>query len=487
AILWEPLWTGNVLGKEGVKIFLEESKSIPLKVYATASSGVPGAPADLLTPGEEFTIRDLEEMLEWEEVVGLGEVVEFQGVLNGDPEVHRKLEAARKSRKRIDGSACEMEGNDLNSYLAAGVQSDHEATTLEEAIERIRLGARLIIREGSGMRDMANLIGVITEVGLNSRHCCFCVDDKNIGEIEDEGLIDYMVKRAIDAGMDPVEAIQIGSLNAAEYMRVDQDIGSVAPGKKADILMLDDLDNFSISKVLVDGKVVAENGKLIVDMPGPDYPEGMRNSINLKRKLTPEDFVFRSDKEGRTEVRVIKVMEGKIISEKEVESLRVEKGAIQLDPGRDILKVTVVERYGKTAPNIGKGFVEGFGLKRGALAMSITPDVHHLIAIGREEENLSKAVNRLADIQGGIVLCEEGEIVDELSLSIGGIMSGSSYEGVITKLEELRPHVRDLGCKLSSPFMTLAFVGCPTLTSFKISDKGLVDVPNEEIIPYEVG
>lgn len=486
AVLWEPLWTANVLGMRGVKIFLEESKNIPLKLYATASSGVPPTTTEVLTPGEEFTIEDLKEMIKWDEVVGLGEIVEFQKVLKGDPDVHKKLEVASEEGKRIDGSACEMTGKDLNAYLAAGIQSDHEATSLEEALERIRLGARLIIREGSGMRDLSNLINTITELGLDSRHCCFCVDDKDIREIGEEGLIDHMVRKAIDTGVDPVEAIQIASLNAAEYMRIDQDLGSISPGKKADILMLDDLEHFSITKVIVDGQIVAEGGDLIIEIPKPDYPEGIRNSINLKRKLTPEDFVFKTDKDDETEVRAVKVVEGKIISHEEIETLPVEKGEIKLIPEKDILKAVVAERYGKTKPNIGKGFVKGFGLESGALAISITPDVHHLIAIGRGEENLCKAINRLVSIQGGIVLCDGGEIVNELALSIGGIMSDSPYEETITKLEQLRSQTKELGCKLSSPFMTLAFTGCPTLTSFKISDKGLVDVPNEKVLPYEV-
>lgn len=485
AVLWEPLWTANVLGIRGVETFLEEGKSIPLKLYATAPSGVPGASTEVLTPGEELTIDDLEEMIKWDEVVGLGEVVEFQKVLKGDPDVHKKLQVASEEGKRIDGTACEMAGKDLNAYLAAGIQSDHEATTLEEALERIRLGARLVIREGSGMRDLSNLIDAITEQGLDSRHCCFCDDDKDIREIEEEGLIDHNVRKAIAAGVDTVEAIQIASLNAAEYMRIDQDLGSISPGKKADILMLDDLEDFSVSNVIIDGQMVAEEGELVVELSEPDYPEYMRDSINLKRRVKPADFVFESDKAEETKVRAIRVFEGKIISEEKVDTLPVKDSEIQLVPEKDILKAGVVERYGKTDLNIGKGFIEGFGFGSGALGMSITPDVHHLIVIGRAKEDLAEAINRLVDIQGGIVLCDGGEVINELRLPIGGIMSDSPYEEIIAKLEQLKSQTEELGCKLSSPFMTLAFAGCPTLTSLKISDRGLVDVLNEKIIPYE--
>ncbi|KXA92838.1 hypothetical protein AKJ66_03415 [candidate division MSBL1 archaeon SCGC-AAA259E22] len=487
AVLWEPLWTANVLGKEGVKIFLEEGRKLPLKFYATAPSGVPGAPPEIITPGHELSIGDTEEMLSWDNVVGLGEIVELKEVLEGDKKVHEKMRLALRDGKTIDGSGAGMEGKELNAYVAAGVQSDHEATKLKEALERIRLGLRLVIREGSGMRDLSKLITAITEEGVDSRRCCFCVDDKDIGEVGEEGLIDYMVRKSIASGVDPVEAVQIASLNAAEYMKVDGEIGSVTPGKKADLLMVKDLEKFSVDRVIVDGEVVSENGKLMTDFPSFSYPQKTRNSVRVKRKITREDFIYGSEKETETKVRVIEVYDDKIISSEEIETLPVENGEIRLTSGVDILKAAVVERYGKTGPNIGKGFVKGFGLEKGAIATSITPDIHHLITIGRDEVDMSRAVNRIVEIRGGIVISEEGEILDELSLPIGGIVSDAPYEKIIEKLENLRGEVRKLGCELSSPFMTLAFVGCPTLPELKLSDKGLVDVFENDIRNYEEG
>ena len=485
AVLWDPVWTGNVLGKEGLKAFLDEGNGTPLKLYANASTGVPPAPTNLVTPGEEFSVEDLEEILSWDKVVGLGELVKLNKVLDGDQTLHDRINCGKKANKKIIGSAPQRVGHELNAYAAAGAQTCHEATTLDEAVERLRLGMRLVIREGSSMRNLEELIKVITEKDLDSRHCVFCVDDKDILEIDDEGLVDYMVRKAIDKGVDPVEAIQIATLNAAEHLQIDRDVGSITPGKKADIIFLDDLETFSVNKVMVDGEMIAENGNLIKEFESPDYPQWIRNSIELKRRVKPEDFNIKTKKDKKTKVNVIKAFKDQIISIKETETLEVKNNMIQPNLDKDILKVAVVERYGKTDPNIGKGFVKGFGLKEGAIAISVTPDVHHMIVVGVENKDLSKAINRLVELEGGIVIANNGEIVDELPLPIGGLVSQEPYEKVGEKLKKIRDKTNEMGCVLPSPFMTLAFVGCPTLTEFKITDKGLVDVVNYELVPLE--
>lgn len=485
-ILWEPLWTGNVLGVEGVKFFLEEGNKTPLKFFATASSGVPMVSPHLLTPGYEFGINEIREMLEWDRVVGLGEVIDFNSVLAREPTIFEKMHLAIKEGKLIDGNAPQFKGKNLNAYVAAGAQSDHEAVTLDEAIERIRLGLRLVIREGSSMRNLSELIKAITEKKLDPRHCLFCVDDKDIRELVEEGSIDYIVRRAIEIGVDPVVAVQMASLNISEYIGVDRDLGSITPGKVADLLFIDDLEKFTIQRVMVNGSVIAEEGKLIVETPPPIYPEWALKTIRLKRAVAPEDFVFKTDKIGETRVRVIKVFGDQIISTQETETLAVKDGEILPDPAKDILKIVVVERYGKTEPNIGKGFVRGFGFKQGAIASSVSPDHHHIIAVGKDNADLSKAINRLVKIQGGIVICKNGEILDELPLAIGGIVSPEPYEKVANKLRKLHDTAKELGCPLPAPFMTLAFVGTPSLTAFKLSDKGLIDVLAYGIVPLEI-
>ncbi len=487
AVNWETLWTANVLGVKGIKLLLEECNRTPLKFFATAAQGVPCASTRLITPAHEFSIDDIREMLEWEQIVGLGEVVLFNEVLKNDPKVHQQIELAIKRGKTVDGSSPGFKGRNLNAYAAAGIQSDHEAITLDEAIERIRLGMRLAIREGSSMRDLAELIEVVTQKKLDPRRCCFCVDDKDIREIAAEGLADDLVRKAIKAGVEPVVAVQMASLNPAEYFGVDRDIGGIAPGRIADILLIDDLENFSVQKVIVNGKVIAEEGKLVVEIPPTTYPEWAVKTIQVKRALTPDDFAFKTEHENKTKVHVIKVFREQIISVEETETLLVKDGEILPDTAKDILKMVVVERHGKTKPNIAKGFVRGFGLTQGAIAASISPDVHQIVVVGVDNTDMAKAVNRLIDLQGGIVICQNGELLAELSLPVGGLMSQEPYEKVIDALDKLSDVAKEIGCDLPSPFMTLAFAGCPTLTEFKLSDKGLIDISAGKLVPLEIG
>ena len=486
AVNWETLWTANVLGVEGIELLLEECNQTPLKFFATAAEGVPCASPDLITSAQEFSLNDLGEMLAWEQIVGLGEVVLFNEVLQNDPKIHQQIQLALKRGKTVDGSSPEFKGKNLNAYVAAGIQSDHEAIALDEAIERIRLGMRLVIREGSSMRNLTELIKVITEKKLNSRRCCFCVDDKDIREIAQEGLIDDLVRKAIEAGVDPVVAIQMASLNPAEYFGVDRDLGGIAPGRIADLLLIDDLENFSVQTVIVNGKIIARSGKLITEIPPTTYPNWMVNTVKLKRAIMPNDFVLKTDKEAETPVRVLKVFREQIISVEETETLTVKDGEILPDVTKDILKIAVVERHGKTAPNIAQGFVRGFGLKKGAIASSISPDIHHIVVVGINNTDMARAVNRLVELQGGIAICSNGEILAELCLPVGGLMSQEPYEQAIANLEILSNVAQEIGCDLPSPFMTLAFAACPTLTEFKLSDKGLIDICAGKLVGLEV-
>ena len=486
SVNWETLWTANVLGVQGIELLLEECNQTPLKFFATAAEGVPCASPDLITSAQEFSLNDLGGMLEWEQIVGLGEVVLFNEVVQNDPKVHQQIQLALKRGKTIDGSSPEFKGRNLNAYVAAGIQSDHEAIALDEAMERIRLGMRLVIREGSSMRNLTELIKVITDKKLNSRRCCFCVDDKDIREIAQEGLIDDLVRKAIKAGVDPVMAIQMASLNPAEYFGVDRDLGGIAPGKIADLLLIDDLENFSVQTVIVNGKIIAQGGKLITEIPPTTYPNWMINTVKLKREIAPDDFVLKTDKEAETQVRVLKVFREQIISVEERENLKVKNGEILPDATKDILKIAVVERHGQTAPNIAQGFVRGFGLQEGAIASSISPDIHHIVVVGINNTDMARAVNHLVELQGGIVICSNGEILGELCLPVGGLRSQEPYEKAIADLEILSNIAQKIGCDLPSPFMTLAFAACPTLTEFKLSDKGLIDICAGKLVALEV-
>jgi adenine deaminase len=275
-------------------------------------------------------------------------------------------------------------------------------------------------------------------------------------------------------------------LNTAEYFRLDRDIGGIAPGRFADILFIDNLPEFSVSRVTVNGKLIAERGELLAETAAVSYPEWAVNTVKLRRELSPADFVFSTGKKDQVEVRVIKVFAEQIVSYEEKESLKVVGGAIQPDPAKDILKLVVVERYAKTPPNIGHGFVRGFGFKDGAIATSISPDIHQLIAVGRDEHDIAAALNRLIAIQGGVVVCRGGNILAELSLPMGGLMTAQPYEETIEALEAISRAAGELGCVLPSPLMTLAFAGCPTLVEFKLSDKGLINILEGSLATLEV-
>jgi adenine deaminase len=488
AVNWETLWTANVLGVEGIQQLLVECSHTPLKFFATAAQGVPCASPALVTPAHEFSLTDLDRLLACPQIVGLGEVVRFNELLNNDPTIHQAIQRAANQGKTVDGSAPEFIGPALNAYVAAGIQSDHEAISLAEAMERIRLGLRLVIREGSSMRNLTELIKAVTEQHLSSRRCCFCVDDKDIREIAAEGLVDDLVRKAIQAGVAPVTAVQMASLNPAEYFGLDRDLGGIAPGRLADILLVEDLNHFRVQQVFVNGQQVAAEGRLLVDLPPTSYPAWMLNTVQVPHPLQANDFVLKTDHSHHTMTHVLKVFREQIISLDEPRELAVAQGEILPDVARDILKLAVVERHGKTTPtHIGRGLVHGFGLKRGAIASSIAPDIHQIVVVGVNDGDMATAVNRVVALQGGIVVCERGTIVAELPLPLGGLMSVLPYQQVIEGLEHISQAARTLGCDLPSPLMTLAFAGCPTLTEFKLSDKGLIDVTAGRLVPLEVG
>jgi adenine deaminase len=489
-VLWETLWTGNVLGIEGIKFFLEEANQTPLKVFAAAASGVPSITPDLATPAHQFSLQDINDLLEMDQVATLGEVIYLNEVLNGESFIHDQIRLTLGKRKQVDGSAAGFTEEKLAAYAAAGVVNDHEAVSVEEAIHRIRNGMWLVLREGSGFHNLVEPIKAVTEYGLSPRRVCFCVDDKDASDILRDGTIDYMVREAIKAGVGPVTAVQMGSLNAAEYLRLDNDIGGIAPGMIADILFVKNLDDFRAHRVMVNGEIIAEDGKMTIALRPPEYPAVVSKTVHINRPLTLDDFDILTEKETSVQVRVIRVLPDQPTSYEEVETLPVREGKIELPekPARDILKVAMIERHGKTpGPNIARGFVTGFGIHEGAMAASIAPDINQLIMIGDSDADMLKAVNRVIELQGGIVVCKQGQIIAEIALPIGGIISALPYEEMIPSLEKIHAAAQELGCMLPAAFMTMGFVGgVGGLPYLKISDLGLVDIMGGKLVPLEV-
>jgi adenine deaminase len=483
-VVVDPSWTANTSGIDGVKLLLAQSHNLGVRLLIDAPSCVPIPPHDLMTPGHEFGMHEIKEMLGCDQVVALGEMNDFDGVLSRANRVHSEIRAAMEMGKITNGNAPGLVGKRLQAYIAAGMQSDHEATTLEEGIERLRAGIRLVIRQSSGDKNLPPLIAAVTKEKLDPRHCCFCTDNKNILDLAKEGLIDNAVRVAISEGLDPMVAIQMATLNAAEHVGIDRELGSISPGKIADILLVKDLRQFAPSFVVASGKIVAKDEQLLLPIEKEQYPPWASATIRMRRKISPNDLKISTERKGRTRVWVIKVVEGQITSEATKEQLQVEEGYVLPDSEKDVLKAVAVERYGRTAPNIGKGFVTGFALRTGALATSICADAHHLTSIGTSDEDIWKALDTVTDLQGGIVAVEKGHVVAQLPLPIYGIISTQNSNQLIANLKAMNEAAKKLGCKLSSPFSTLSLVGNPSLPELRLSDMGLIHM-SSRIIPLE--
>jgi len=403
--------------------------------------------------------------------------------LSGDKKMRGEIDAALKAQKVVEGHAPGLLSGELSAYVAAGVRSDHESTSPEEAVQKLRLGMALEIREGSAAKNLAALIKPILKLGLDTRHCLLATDDVHSEDLM-KGHMDNVVRQAIGEGVDPAEAIQMATLNTAEHFGVDGDIGSISPGKLADILIVGNLKKFDVAAVVASGKVVAERGKLTAALPARGYPSFARKTVNLKRKVLPEDFTVKGGA-GWARARVIGLVGGQIVTEQRIERLRVEGGFVAGDPRRDIAKVAVVERHRATG-NIGLGFVRGFGISRGAMASSVGHDAHNITVVGVDERDMATAVNEIALVGGGQVVVNRGKILARVELPIAGLMSDKRVEVVAAQLEKLHNAAKKLGIRLKSPFMQLAFLPLAVMPELRITDKGLVDVGRQKIVPLFV-
>ena len=392
----------------------------------------------------------------------------FPGVLNLDKNVMAKLELAKSKDKRIDGHAPYLGGKDLCAYIASGVKSDHECTTPEEAIERIRLGMYVMIREGTAAKDLDALIPVLKN--CNTRKCIFVTDDRHPADLKEH--INGMVRRAVEAGVDPIKAVQVASLNTAEYFGLNN-LGAIAPGYKADMLILPDLKSFKPDVVIKNGNIVAQNGKLTAPLR-ENEELSMRNSVNV-RWITPEDFKIEAGVEsGNIKVRTIEVIPHQLITKSVESEVRVVNGNAVSNLDNDTLKICVIERHRATG-NIGKGFVKGFNLKCGAIASTVAHDSHNMIVIGTNDADMYEAAVALIKCQGGKVVVNNGEILSQLSLPIAGLMSDKEFDYVVDKCEELNRAASSIGCTLNDPFMTMGFLSLPVIPELKVTDKGVFD------------
>jgi len=469
-VIADPHEIANVWGEAGVRYILESSRGVPLNVFIMLPTCVPAT--NLETAGATLDADALARLMQEDGVLGLAEVMNYPGVIRRDPEVMKKIRLA--DGRRIDGHAPGLKGRDLSAYINAGISSDHECTTLAEAEEKLRQGMYIMLREGSAAKNLLDLLPLVTP--QNSRQFLFVSDDRHPADILGQGNIDFMVRLAIEQGLDPITALQIASLNAAQYFGL-RDLGAIAPGYRADIAVLDGLDGLNVVKVIKDGKLVAEDGEFIAQRKSA--PALKQESMHIG-KIDLQSFEIKVEAEGLA--RVIGIIPDQIITKTLWLSPRVVDGKVDSDMGRDILKMAVVERHRATG-NVGLGLVQGVGLVRGALASSVAHDSHNISVVGASDDDMLAAVLAVMEMGGGLVCVADGKVLAGLPLPVAGLLSERRMQDVAESIAGCIDAAQKLGCRLKDPFMTLSFLCLPVIPELKLTDMGLVDVNAFRLVP----
>jgi len=472
-VVLDPHEIANVFGIEGVRALLHDADLVPLDAYVMVSSCVPASPFE--SSGATLTPEDIAELLRTEpRAIGLAEMMDYPAVVAGGEDAVAKVAAA--GERHIDGHAPGLSGRALNAYLAAGVRSDHECTTYEEALEKRRLGMWIMIRQGSAARNLEALLPLVLEHGITN--CLLCTDDREPHDLQQHGHINDVVREAVALGCPPADAVAMATLNAARYHRLHEH-GAVAPGYLADVIAVPDLVSFRPERVWKRGRLVADGGR-----PSPiassSLPDWMRESMHV-RKLEPADFWVVAD----GAVRVIGVEAGTIVTRALVGEPLRRDGKACADPGRDLAKLAVIERHRDTG-RIGVGFAQGFGLQAGAMASSHAHDAHNVVVVGMTDEDMAAAANHLRAIGGGQVVVMDGRLVAELPCPIGGLLSDLTFEEVADRTRVLEEAAGELGTTLPSPFMAMSFLALSVIPELKLTDRGLVDVDRFELVPLQI-
>lgn len=458
----------NVCGLAGIRFVASWAQKLPLDILLMAPSCVPAT--TLETSGAHIGAEEIKEILAYPHVIGLGEVMNFPGVINCDREVLDKLIASKG--RVIDGHAPGLGGKELNAYMAAGILSEHESTTLEEGREKLERGMCLMIREGSSEKNLDTLLPLVTD--NTYKRCFFVVDDRSCSDLLRDGDVDAVVRKAINRGLEPIRALQMATINTAEYRRL-HDRGAIAPGYLANLITITDLSKLEVDMVFHEGSLVARQGKPLFSMPYT--PPELKDTVHIGR-LNLESLRLSASNDTHP---VIQVVPGQIVTKKSVEMVKVEHGTIMPDTERDILKLVVVERH-RASGNIGLGLVNGFGLKRGALASSVAHDSHNIIAVGADDVDILKAIEEIEKLQGGLVACAKGEIIASLPLPVAGLLSLEPLEEVVSRFEKLEKAATALGNLPPAPFAILSFLALPVIPELRLTDLGLVDVAEFKLI-----
>jgi len=451
----------NVCGSKGIKFVTDLARKLPLDMLFMAPSCVPAT--HLETSGARINSREVKKILAHPKIIGLGEMMNFPGVVSGNEEILRKIGASKD--KVIDGHAPGLTGKELNAYLSAGILSDHESTTMEEGKEKLRRGMYLMIREGSSEKNLDALLPLVTD--NTYKRCFFAVDDRNCSDLLWEGDIDAVVRKAIERGLEPVRAIQMATINAAEYFRL-HDRGGIGPGYIANLITITDLAKLEVDMVFYQGKLVARQGRPL--FPLPPVSVELRDTVRIKPVMGKSLRIAANET-----YPVIEIIPGQIVNKKVMEEMKVVDGTTMPDVERDILKLVVVERH-KASGNVGVGLVKGFGLKRGALASSVAHDSHNIIAVGTNDLDILKAIEEINRLQGGLVVCANLEVLASLPLPIAGLLSPEPLDVVVSQHEVVEKTAAGLGKLTPAPFAILSFLALPVIPELRLTDLGLVDV-----------
>lgn len=479
----DPHEIANIFGLQGVKLMVDEAAIQPIHVWVQMPSCVPSAPG-LETSGASIGPAEVAEAMAWPGIIGLGEVMNFPGVFLGDEKMHAEMAEARRMGKVIGGHYASPDlGRAFHGYVAGGPEDDHEGTRPEDAVQRVRQGMKAILRQGSGWHDVAVQVRALTELGLDSRHFLLCTDDSHSETLVSEGHVDRALRVAIQAGVSPMTAIQMATLNTAEHFGVSRQVGMIAPGRCADVLLVRDLGSFSPDQVIAMGRVVADEGHLSIALSSYPYPEWVKHSVHLKGPLAPLDFRLAAPGTGTVKAHVIGILENQAPTRHLLFEMPVVNGEVQVDTKRDVAKIAVVERHQSTG-RVQVGLVHGFGFNVPcAIATTVAHDSHHLIVTGTSEADMALAANELARVGGGQVVVREGKIIGSVDLPIAGLMSDERAEVVSKKAATVLEGFKACGCMLNNPNMQLSLSALVVIPELRISDLGLVDVKKFDFVP----
>ena len=475
SIFIDPHEIANVLGIKGINYMLKATQNLPLNVFVLAPSCVPAT--NLETSGASITAEQIAKLLQHPRVVGLAEMMNFPGVINADKTVLAKIRATHEAKKIIDGHAPLLRGKMLQAYIGVSIDSDHETTQLDEAIEKLGAGMWLMLRQGTAAKNLLTLLPAVNSFTVH--RCLLCCDDKEPTDLQKQGHIDHLIKLAIKAGINPIWAIKMATINCAQRFGIKR-LGAIAPGYRADLILVKNLSDFEIETVIKDGEVIFEEGTLKVSLSPYIQPE-VTNTVHLK-DISPDDF--RIFVQGE-KVRIIGLLPDQIITKHLIKEAKKEGDEILADPEQDTIKIAVIERHHATG-NMGLGLLSGLGLKRGAIASSVSHDSHNIVVAGVNNQDMYCAVKAIEKMQGGFVLVENEVVKAGLALPIAGLISPLSAQGVGFHMKTLCQEAKNLGISLPNPFLTLSFVALPVIPELRLTDKGLVDVNQFKFVALQL-